>query len=563
MKEVRMGFGARQVATVAVTLSCVLGVSACGGSGSSGSQTGSGSTSGSPSAQMKLTTLTPAAKGTVADVTWGLATGEPTTLDPIKTGDYSPNTVVENLCDNLLQLQPDFSIKPGLAERYLQPNPTTVVLDIRPGVKFWDGHALTAADVVYSLKRTASPTDGSVNGSEFASVKSITQTEPLQVTIKFKAPDSGFKAAMASVTGAITEQAYTEQEGKRFGTPEGGVMCTGPFKLVKWTAGQQIQLTANDDYWDKALRPKVKNLTFKFFTDSSTLTSALLSGEVDGAYEAPVGSTKAFENSSVGKLYTGPSTASVSFGPTTATGPAANPLVRQALDLAINKEAFINNDLDGEGARVKTFTPPYVYAGLAAKKIYQAGYNALPNDLTPNLTEARKLIKEAHPGKAALVIAIPAGDQLSLEEASIIQAAGQSIGLNMSIKQLQPTAFSNLFYSASERAGTAFVATSGYIETPSPLYYAPLFALSSGPFNWSHYSNPTVTKYLNAAEAATNETASAEDFVKAQAAFAPARLQVSLAVEYERLFMNDKITGAPASFAYISSPWAARLGAAQ
>lgn len=518
---------------------------------------------GAPTQAAKLTITTPAATGTVDQVTWALPYGEPTTIDPAKTGDFSSNSVVTNLCESLLQIQPDFSTKPGLAESVDQPDPTTIVFTLRDGVSFWDGQPLTADDVVYSLERNTDPAVQGINAGAFTFVKSISASGANKVTIKLKRPDNALLPVLSGVAGAISEKAFTTKAGKAYGTPSGGLMCTGPFKLDKWTSGESVAISANDKYWDAELKPKVQHLTFKFIPDNSTLTSALLSGEVDGTYEAPVGSRSALSKSSQGKLYMGPSSASVSFGPTTDSGPAADPRIRQALDLAIDKEAFVKNVLRGAGEPLKTFTPPFVYEGSEQKAIYQAGYDALRDNSKPDLEKAKQLVAEVGAeSKQPMTIVIGAGNQLVLQVATIVQAAGKSLGLNMKIKQLQATQFAALFYDASLRKGYDFVATTGYMETPSVLTYAPLFAIKGGLFNWSGYSNPTATKELIAAQSAATPEEEAEHFVKAQAAYGPDDLQVSLAVSYELLFMNKRITGAPSSFAYISSPWAARLGAA-
>jgi peptide/nickel transport system substrate-binding protein len=544
--------------TALMTAALLAGVAVTAGCGSGSS--GGGDARAQPP---KLTKLTPAAKGSVDHVAWAIPDGEPTTIDPVKTGDLPSSTVVANMCDNLLQLQPDFSVKPGLAEKVDRPDPRTVVLHIRPGVTFWDGAPLTADDVVYSMKRNSDPSQEPVNAAVYQRVASIAKTGPLEVTVRFKQPDAVFLDGITGVGGAIVQKAYAQKAGKAFGTAQGGVMCTGPFRFSKWTSGEGITLTANPRYWDAALRPKVKTLEFRFIADTSTLTSALLAGDVDGAYEAPVGSTSALSKSAQGTLYTGPSSASVSFGPTTAKGPAADPRVRRALDLTIDKAAFVKNVLRGAGQPLKTFTPPFVFAGDEAKATYQAGYDALPDNARPDLAEAKQLIAEARPDTSRpLVMATAAGNQLTLQVATIVQAAAKSLGLQMRIKQLQPTEFGQLFYNPAKRQGLDFVTTTGYFDVPSPLTYAPLFAIKGGLFNWSGYDDPTVTKELTAALGATDPQQTAQHFVKAQAIFGPADLQVSLANAYERLFLSKKLTGVPASFAYVSSPWAARLGAA-
>jgi peptide/nickel transport system substrate-binding protein len=557
MLEVRW----RRSAAPLMVLSCCVAAAGCGGSSDKGGGSGGGTAKAGSGAATQLVTDTPAATGSVDRVTWALPYGEPLSLDPQKAGDYSPNTVVNNLCDNLLRLQPDFSVKPGLAS-YTQPDPKTLVFTIQGNARFWDGRPVTPADVVYSLERNTDPKVQSPTAAAFQFVSSIKATGAHEVTVKFKQPDAAFLAQMASLTSAVSERAFVERAGRAYGTPAGGLMCSGPFKLDKWTSGAQIATSANPSYWDAALQPRARTFIYKFISDTSTLTSALQSGEVDGTYEAPVGSLRALKGSNVGNLYIGPSTQSLSIGATAATGPAADPNVRKALDLAIDKNALVKNVLRGNGAPLKTFTPPFTFSGSPAKDVYQQGYDALEDTSSANLDESRRLIAAANVGTRPLTLATVAGVQLSAQTATIVQAIGKQIGLNIRIQTMPDSEFSSLFYDPSKRKGVDFIIAMGYIDTPNVLSYAPLFTLKGGLFNWTNYADPQVTKDLMAAQSETDPQKSAASFVAAQKIYAPARLQISLATIYENLFMNKKITGATASFSYINSPWAARVGAA-
>ncbi|MDI6103454.1 ABC transporter substrate-binding protein [Actinoplanes sp. NEAU-A12] len=529
-----------------------LTLTACSG----GQETGQ---TGTPT--IELVETTPAATGDVEKVTWALPSGEPASLDPARTGDYSANTVGTNLCESLLRLETDFSTSPGLATSVVQKDPVTVVITVRGGVTFWDGSPLTADDVVYSLSRHRDPTLASYAAHVFAGVASIDRTGDLEVTVRFKTPDVQFIPDMAGVPGAIVQKAFATKAGQGFGTASGGLMCTGPFKLDGWQNGQRISVRRNDTYWDTTRKARAAAFDFVPLTDHSTLTSALLAGEVDGVYGAPVGSIAALQRSGTGTLYFGPSTETFSLGAVAADGPIADPRIRQALDLAIDKAAYVTSVLKGAGRPLKTFTPPLAWQGSPAKTIYDAGYAALPDTSKADLEAAKKLVTEAAPTRTDLVIATPAGDQSLLQTATIAQAAAQQIGLTVTVRQLQPAEFAGLFYDPGLRQGIDLIATTGYLEVPGALYYAPGFVLKGAPFNWTGYEDPGVTANIVAAVSATDPAVSAERFVAAQAVYGPAKLQITLAGSHNRLFLNKRITGAPASFSYISSAWAARVGA--
>ena len=543
---------------LAATAALATTLAACSSGGSS-TGTGSADSPGGLYPAAKLVSSTPAGTKAVDTVTWALATGEPPTLNPVQSGTDSSYIVNANLCENLLTVTPDFGVAPGLATKAEWTDPTTFQIQLRSGVKFWDGSPMTSADVAYSLQQNANPASGSINVGLFGTVKSITASGPLQVTLKFAAPNSQFRNALATNAGVVFEKAFAEKAGKTLGTPQGGLMCTGPFEFKSWTSGKNIVTMSNPNYWNG--QPKVKSLEYVFIPDNATLTSALLSGQVDGAYDIPTASAKALAKTSSGSLYFGPSTGTLSFGPVASSGAAADPRVRQALNLAIDKTAFVKNVLGGYGTVAKTFSVPLTFTGLPDAAIYQKGYDALPTPVT-DLTKAKALIQQAKPASTPLTLAIPSGNDELLQAATLIQSAGKQLGLTINVKQLQATDFAALFYNANARKGIDFLATMGYLNAPGPVANASFFTMPPplGLFNWSQYSDPQVTKYLGSANTTVDQTQAANDFVKAQAIFAPANLQVTLGEKYASVYLNPKLTGVTTSFAYIGSPWALHLG---
>src|SRR5262249_16805964 len=164
-----------------------------------------------------------AAKGNLTSLTWDLPYGEPNTIDPPNTAFYNSALIAANLCDPLLRLNPNYSISPNVAT-YQQLNPLTLVFNLRRGVKFWYGSPMTSADVVWSLQHSASPS--TAVAFLYANVKSITATGPLQVTVKFKRPDSLFLFEMATFVGMVQEKRFAQRAGGKLGSAAGKIMCS-------------------------------------------------------------------------------------------------------------------------------------------------------------------------------------------------------------------------------------------------------------------------------------------------------------------------------------------------
>ncbi|GAA4832979.1 hypothetical protein GCM10023235_04280 [Kitasatospora terrestris] len=305
-----------------------------------------------------LTTTTTAGDADLSKVTWALPYGEPTTLDPAKIGDYSPQTVEANLCDTLTRMNADFSLGPGLAQKVTWADEHTLVLDLRSDVTFWDGSPMTPQDVVYSLERQRDPKTQALYGNYLAAVTAITATGPHQVTLATRSYDRTLPKALSTSFGAVNQRAYTEKAGAAYGTAKGGLMCTGPFKLGSWESGSGITLERNTAYWDAALKPKAHQVLFRFITNSNTLTGALLSGEVDGTYELPPSSATALARTGNGAIHLGPSTQNVLLIPANADSPATDHRRLDALSRVIDREALIRNVFGGDATPLKSLVPP-------------------------------------------------------------------------------------------------------------------------------------------------------------------------------------------------------------
>jgi len=535
--------------TAAVTL-----VAGCGGNGNSGEST----KAMEPPTDASATT--PPGKGPVDSINWALSSGEPTTLDPVKTGDYSPNTVLMNVCEPLLRMNADYSTSPGLAESWTQ-TPTSIVYKLRPGVKFSNGKPMTADDVAGSLKRNMDPATDPINGDFFTSVKSIDATGPLEVTVTMNKPDILFAEGMSTEFGDIVDVADATAAGASYGTASHPPICTGPYKVASWNAGSSITLQARDDYWDTKLQPMVKTVNFKFLEDTSTLTSALLSGEIDGTYEAPSTSFDTLQKTDAGKLYLGPSTQVFNLSPANPETPMAKTELAQALDKAIDRAAIVKNVWHGAGTPNRAVIPPSSFGKGPGAAVFQKAYDALPDNSRPDIEGAKALVAKVGAPSKTMTLALPAGDQSQLQIATFVQASAKSIGLNFDLKQMPATEFSSLFYDASKRKDVDLVLSAGYVEVPDPLSYAILLFPKDALFNWTGFDNPQVDADIAKARQETDPAASARAYVDAQAIWEAQKQRVPIGTPYERLFMNKRITGAPASFAYINMPWAAMIGA--
>lgn len=555
LSTIRGALRSRLTPPLAVVTAAAL-LAGCGGGATSSSPSGGGSAF-HPAGVTITPTTRPAGKA-IGQVTWDEPYGEPASLDPLKAYALPENTVLSNTCDALLRTGPDLKLQPGLATSWTHPTPTTTVFKIRQGVRFWDGRPVTVADVVYSLRRQLDPKLGTFYTAWVADIAGVAQSGPDEVTLTTKVPDVIVAQMMASGLGTVIEQRYAEAKGSAYGTAKGGIMCTGPFELKRWQPGQQLALTRNPHYWDTALQPRVKTLVFKFVTDPTTLINALAAGEIDGSYEVPIQGIQQIQ--SVGKMYYGLSTNQGILQPIQTTGLAANPKIRQAISLAIDREGIARTVFQGLAVPERAAVPPDSFAYATGR--YRGWYLGVSTPTKPDIAAAKKLVREAGSPKGTMTIGIQTGDGQSAAVATAIQSAAQQAGLKMRVKALPTAQYVELIFSSSARAGIDWTTgNNNYIDQSEPLQVLYYWGRSNSPYNLDGFKDPRVDRLFAQARAENDPEKRATLATRALGLWVEPVNNIPLYVYPERLFMNNRITGAPTSFStFLYYPWAAALG---
>ncbi|MDV5150041.1 ABC transporter substrate-binding protein [Streptomyces sp. SBC-4] len=542
------GSGRRgRIAAATAALTSLVALAACSGPPKGGGDTGT---------EVKLSASTPKARGEIDSFTWAVY-AEPPTLDYTVAFDYPQNTILSNVCESLMRWTPGLTLEPGLARKASNPDPTTWVYDLRPGVRFHDGKVMTADDVVYSLGRQRDPDNAAAWAQNFQNVASIGKTGPLQVTVKLKKPDSQFPQYMATAAGVVASKSGVEAAGKDYGT-SGGLACTGPFELGAWSKGQSIELERFDGYW--GTKAKAKKAVFRVLTDPSARTNALLSGEADGGYLIPTESYGRLRGSGAGTLYFGEGLSTVNVNITDMKGPLGDLRVRQALSLALDRSGFVKAGLGGAGTVTNSLTTRAAWAG-ASEQTRQAAFAALP-PTTRDIEKAKALIKEAGAtGKTLTVATSSIGQDVSLL-ATAVQAAGTQIGLKISLKVIAPNAFTALFTDPEARKGIDMFPLTQYGSITDPLDLLQNFKTGAY-LNFAGYSDKGYDGLVDQATGIYQPQQRMEIEAKLQKHAAEQLLWIPVAEWPTAVFLNKRITGAPTTISYMYYPWAADVGAAE
>jgi peptide/nickel transport system substrate-binding protein len=279
----------------------------------------------------------------------------PDRIDPHGTSNaFQYNLIISGLYESLLSMDKDFKIHPSLASEWVQESPTSYLFTIRPGVKFHDGSAMTAEDVVFTFDRIFDPKRPNANKLQLRMIKSVTAVDGNKVRIELKEPSAPFLRYIAAPeTSGIVSKKFTLDHNNDLTKIANG---TGPFKITRFQPGVIIEYVKFADYWQKGL-PYLDGVELRIIPDDSTRIAALRTGEIDMTFFRPDKRPLLATLRNV----TLSNTAANAVEPIrlNCTVPPLDKLeVRQALSMSIDKMALMKTVMPGGLSRPSMMIPP-------------------------------------------------------------------------------------------------------------------------------------------------------------------------------------------------------------
>ncbi|GGS16065.1 glutathione ABC transporter substrate-binding protein [Streptomyces humidus] len=532
-----------QVAAVAAALALV---TACGG--------GTTTAEKAPSSKGWATT-TPGAAGNLDTAHWNLIL-EPTTLDPQQANNYGVNEVLANMCESLQTLNPDFSISDGLASLKVEDGGKRLVYSIDAKARFWDGQPVTGADAAFSLNRAWHPSAQQAPdyNQYFAAVSGIRATGPREVTVDLTRPDLLFRKMMATFAGAVVQARYSTAH-PDYGKPSVPPMCSGPYTFKSWKTGSSLTLERNEHYW-RGVTAKTRQVVFSFLQGDSSQTRALTGGGIEGMYQPPASALGRLGEH--GKVYYGKSLLSFYLVPTAKSGPLRDPRIRQALFLALNRTAVARTAFGGAAVASRSMLPADVYGPVKATRSEGAGGS--PEEIA----QARKLVKEAGSPKGKIVLAgAPAISDSLTQTLQAVAEAARKIGLDAVYKPVTVGQFYELFSGPQGWRGTGADAFGSQWSLPvaDPQALFSVWANPEDPSNYSQFADGAASKLIQQAGAEGDEGRRDGLLAEADKRLFDRMPWIPVVDVANVLYLNNSVTGPPASFVNWYYPWAQQLGA--
>lgn len=438
---------------------------------------------------------------------------EPKALDPAAVTAVNDFRILMNVYDGLVRYQSGkLEVEPALATDWeISDDGKVYTFTLRDGVTFHDGSDFNAEAVKFNFDRMLKEdhpyheTGPFPLSFFFSAVQDVEVVDPMTVKFTLDAPYAPFLSNLAYPTGLIVSPEAVKQRGKEFGRNPSG---TGPFKFAEWKSNERVVVERNDDYWDGTAQTEA--VVFRPITDANTRTAEMLAGGIDLMVEVPPVALSQFEGDGYNLVeQAGPHVWFLILN--AKEGPFADKRVRQAANYAINKQAIVEDVLEGTAAVAAGPTPP------AFAWAYNGSLEPYPYD--PE--KAKALLKEAGAEGAELTFYVTEGGSGMLDPVAMgtaIQADLQAVGLDVKIETYEWNTFLGQVNPGLE--GKADMAEMAWMTNdPDTLPYLALRTEAwpdKGGFNSGYYSNPEVDKLLEAARASTDQAERAKLYQEMQ-----------------------------------------------
>ncbi|MDQ0394477.1 ABC transporter substrate-binding protein [Labrys monachus] len=430
------------------------------------------------------------------------------TLDPAIGYDWQNWSMINGLFSRLVDYKPGSTVLgPSLADSYtVSPDGKSYTFKLHPGVKFTNGREITAADVKYSIERAVNPKTQGPGAGFFHSIvgadkltagtaqamDGIVAVDDHTVRFDLVQPDATFLNVLALNFASVVPKEAVEAANGDFGKHPVG---SGAFMLKEWTVGQRLVFQRNPDYFVKE-RPYIDGFTIEIGQEPLVALLRLQKGEVDIAGDGipPAKYLEMKKSPDFAGMIVDRDQLETSYVTlNTQVKPLDNPKVRQALNMAINKDRIVRI-INGRATPANQVLPPLM-----------PGYDKDYKGYAYDVAKAKALLAEAGLPDGFSTQLYTSNTDPQPRIAQAIQQDLAAVGVKAEIKAL---ANPNVIAAGGTQGQAPMVWSGGLgwiADFPDPSdFYGPILACGSavaGGWNWSWYCNKDIEPRAQAADA--------------------------------------------------------------
>lgn len=427
----------------------------------------------------------------------------PNNLDLRQGTDAQSERVGGVIFDALVKKDEHYNLQPWLATRWEQPDPLTLIIHLRDGVRFHDGRPLEAEDVAWTIRSMIDGTLVTAKGGSFSSVARVEVPERLTLVVHLKHPDAGLLFNMSDGLFGVVPRG----SGRDFGMHPIG---SGPFKFVSAVQDKEVIVARNPDYW--AGPPKIDGVRFTVVPDAITSALELRKGSADLASNVlTLDMVHALEQTANVKIESSPSSVVIYTNFNVNDPVLRDRRVRQAIACAMDRQAIVDAIWRGQAKLADTLLPAGHWAAADPAELAQ-----YPHDVK----RAERLLDASgfHLGPDGIRLHITlktSTDETTRLMAIVLQQQLRAAGIQLDLRAAEfGTFYADVTRGAFQMYALRWI---GSNEDPDIFRYT----YSSGAFpprgaNRGRYTNPKVDSLLAAASGETDEKKRRAEYVEVQ-----------------------------------------------
>lgn len=366
--------------------------------------------------------------------------------------------------------------QPDLVDTYEPVSDTEWVMKLKPNVKFHDGTILTAEDVKATLEFTKKfPQCQQITES----VESVEVIDDLTFKLTTVKPHARLLDDLSHHANFILPKHLIEADHDFNNAPVG----TGPYKHVKWTVGEQIELEMFDEYFDEADQPSIKNIIWRIVPEATSRAIALEAGEADMIIDLSANDIPRLKELDGIEVSNEAGTEYNMLLLNNDKEPFDNVLVRRGINAAIDKEAVVIVAMDGLADPSYAQTP----------QIFPE--TTMENTDTYDVEKALAYFEEAGVDPKTIKFEILVVNDENKRAAEVIQANLLEIGITVSISSIDHTTALQKEFEGDYEAAIGKFTTSSNLMYVSSLLHSNLIGAS----NRTQLNDPKVDRLIDAA----------------------------------------------------------------
>lgn len=457
----------------------------------------------------------------------------PATFDPVQADNSTVDEVVIPTYDTLVSYDKSGKLVGILAKDWkFDSAGTTITMTLSDGVKFHDGTALTAKDVVYTLDRISKL---GIGVASFTSAyKSGAAVDDTHVQITLKQPYAPFLAGLTRVyilnSALVAKNAGSDNGQKWLATNDAG---SGPYSLVKYINGQEANFTKFDGYF-RGFQRQAKDVVFRYISEASTQKSSLLNGDVDIAMDIAPNDWASFKSNDSYRLDEAASNVVLSvFFNMYPNSKLQNKALRQAIAYSYNYPQHVTNILKGAGQKV---------VGPMASGMNCADANL--DQPTYDPAKAKQILAAAGLSNLTLTMTYLKATAEMEQAAALLQSNLADIGITLKLQAITYPQYATL---ASKPATTPdlgmIYAFPAYPDANAVMFVNYDSQFIGGGQNWGGFTDKAYDALVEKAQTLTDDAARCKVYDQAQKIVTDNVLAINMANSKAVAVYNKRLSG--------------------